>query len=279
MSTPSPTPPEPALQTAARLLAEGRPAAAAARLADLVAAAPTYAAAHVLRATALEAAGFVDESIVSWGRAAALVPRSPLVHRERERLMALRVTDDASGLPPAVPATPAPRPPAPSSPRAAYVEAEPPPALEGAPDEPPREEPPREEPPREEPPRDVLDLDVSDPLPDLEDVPPAPLALEDGPPAALEDGPAPASDADELDSLIARLDGAPRIRPDPSYSGPEVSLDTPEVDDLASETLAKIYAAQHQYVEAAVIYEKLAARKPDQAEALLDRAAELRRRG
>ena len=51
------------------------------------------------------------------------------------------------------------------------------------------------------------------------------------------------------------------------------------MDDLASETLAKIYAAQHQYVEAAVIYEKLAARQPDQAEELLDRAAELRRRG
>ena len=205
------------------------------------------------------------------------------MHRERERLMALRVTDDASGLPPAVPRGAGP---APARPRARPA----PPTSRPSRRPPSRAPPtsrPRDEPTPDEPPRDVLDLDVSDPLPDLEDVPPAPLALEDAPPAALEDGappaledaPAPASDADELDSLIARLDRAPRIRPDPSYSGPEVSLDTPEVDDLASETLAKIYAAQHQYVEAAVIYEKLAARKPDQAEALLDRAAELRRRG
>ena len=45
---------------------------------------------------------------------------------------------------------------------------------------------------------------------------------------------------------------------------------------MASETLAKIYAAQHQYVAAAVIYEKLAARQPEQADELLERAAELR---
>ncbi|MGB3542259.1 MAG: hypothetical protein WBA11_04965, partial [Rubrivirga sp.] len=109
----------------------------------------------------------------------------------------------------------------------------------------------------------------------------ADVLVDDGPieDEVTQEPGAPASDADDLDSLIAQLDEAPRIRPDPTYDGPEVSLDTPEVDDLASETLAKIYAAQHQYVEAAVIYEKLAARQPDQADELLDRAAELRRRG
>ena len=85
--------------------------------------------------------------------------------------------------------------------------------------------------------------------------------------------------ADELDALIAQLEVAPRIRPDPEYRGPEVSLDAGDVDDMVSETLAKIYAAQHQYVEAALVYEKLAARQPEDAAALLERAAELRQRG
>ena len=223
MSQPAPRPTEPALQTAARLLAEGRPAAAAERLGALVAEAPTYAAAHVLRATALEAAGLVDPAIVAWGRAAALVPRSPLVHRERERLMATRVADDLPE-PDAPPATAASTPPA---------------------DAPASTEPPADGP-----------------------APPTPAA-------SASDGP---HVADELDALIAQLEHAPRIKPDPAFSGPAVSLDTPEVDDLASETLAKIYAAQHQYVEAAVVYEQLAAKRPADAADLLRRAAELRDR-
>ena len=48
------------------------------------------------------------------------------------------------------------------------------------------------------------------------------------------------------------------------------------MDTMASETLAKIYAAQHQYVEAAVVYEKLASREPEHAAAMLERAAEMR---
>lgn len=239
------TSPEPALQTAARFLAEGRPAEAAERLAALVGEAPTYAAAHVLRATALEAAGFVDEAIVSWGRAAALVPRSPLVHRERERLLASRVVDEgASELPPAVPAHVEPTVLAPQAPDpGAEVQQSPP---REAPRQPPAEEGRASTPSQEEP---------------------------------AASPPDPPEVADELDALISQLEDAPRIRPDPTYSGPTVSLDTPDVDDLASETLAKIYAAQHQYVEAAIIYEKLAARQPEEADDLLRRAAELRQRG
>ena len=50
------------------------------------------------------------------------------------------------------------------------------------------------------------------------------------------------------------------------------------MDEMVSETLAKIYAAQHQYVEAAVVYEKLAARAPARAEAMLAQAAAMRER-
>lgn len=84
--------------------------------------------------------------------------------------------------------------------------------------------------------------------------------------------------ADELDSLIASLEQAPRIRPDPAFDGPPVGRTAADVDEMASETLARIYAAQHQYVEAALVYEKLAAREPDRAAAMLEQAAEMRRR-
>ena len=401
---------------------------AAERLAILVAEAPTYAAAHVLRATALEAAGRVDEALVSWGRAAALVPRSPLVHRERERLLALHVAEAVPDLPPAEPdpeAVGLSEPPERSDIRhappvapldAIGAEDEPTPephdsarlgdSLEPAgepaavdepadePDSEPIDDPFADEsvgfgsaltfdaselitgplpmpeadapdpdpeapapddsvqdapeaddpdpqpsadgfrmpPPPRAPQPDAFDWDEIDAarilppetrppveLPDLPDddpfgwdvvaetdvpVPPpgstvepdvvAPEDAPEAPPDAFAtDGldvpfesaeppppaPEPPAATDELDALIAQLEVAPRIRPDPEYRGPEQPLDHPEVDSLASETLAKIYAAQHQYVEAAVVYEKLAAQRPAQAEALLQRAAELRRQG
>lgn len=374
--TPSdPTPPEPALQAAARLLAQGRPALAAERLARLVAEAPIYAAAHVLRATALEAAGRVDEAIVSWGRAAALVPRSPLVHRERERLLATRLAiEPPPDLPPAEPA-----PPPPAEDRAGQDEpaAAEPAAAEPAAAEPAAAEPaaggsaregdgtpmPGPPPPSLEPlgpydtsqtldPADVRFTDAPPPQeqsspqegsasqepeasPDeapspaapeppagrAEDwasvePPHAPILAPEGETSASSSAPPPDIDsgwgvldevdvptpspgtyaepdivapesapripgptvADELDALITQLEGAPRIRPDSAYRGPEQSLDAGDADELASETLAKIYATQHQYVKAALMYEKMAARRPEQADEFLERAAALRQR-
>ena len=87
MSETSPPPPEAVIQTAARLLAAGRAAEAAQRLQALVDEAPTYAAAHVLLASALDASGRQTEALEIWRRAAFLVPHSPLVHRERQRLV------------------------------------------------------------------------------------------------------------------------------------------------------------------------------------------------
>lgn len=315
-------------------------------LAEIVAQAPIYAAAHVLRATALEAAGLVDAALVSWGRAAALVPRSPLVHRERERLLATRLSGEPPlDLPPAEPA-PQPEPPAPHVEPPASVDAPAPPAEapvgppasapEGpygapqtldisdlmfteaptppdpaasrptreVPDPLPEAEPPVHAPPPAEaapppidwasvpPPQAAIlppegDLPPVSSLPSLEDEsgwgvldeidvptpPPGTYAEPDVIAPETKDRP---TVADDLDDLISQLEVAPRIRPDPEFEGPDVPLDTGDVDDLASETLAKIYAAQHQYVEAALVYEKLAARQPDQADELLERAAELR---
>ena len=433
--------PEPALQTAARLLAEGRPAEAAAHLAALTAEAPTYAAAHVLHATALEADGRPDAAVEAWGQAAFLVPRSPLVRRERQRLLDTppagapepletepsvelveaetpaepAAFDDAqveadgveaeadeswdterdgepeaedlddllqpepetvgeaspsdensdpeeatpgaahepeSGQDPAPdlfppdallspPPAPAdePMPPDPegASPEPAVLETmelsefdldfdpgsddldlghpdgDPSPSTEWAPEPAPANPAPAETPAEpaadwgDLPPTPGPDLLVPEP-PDAAPPPPAPEAAdaegwrvleEEGP--APDDAPPPAAPpsvaveadlvapegdlspspptfevADELDALISQLEQAPRIRPDPTYSGPSVKFDESGVDEMVSETLAKIYAAQHRYVEAAVMYEKLAAREPEQAEELLRRAAELR---
>ena len=326
-----PSPPEPDLQVAARLLAEGRPADAAERLAALVAEAPVYAAAHVLLATALEVAGRPDEALAAWGRAAVLVPSSPLVHRERRRLLELA-------------RTPAPAPPdedgaANEEPAASLDDAAP--EVEGgeeeedAPgaydlravderflrdDDAPEADDEPDGPPSAAAPPEPGDLFFGPPAPpaaperdgpsDAELLPPeAPAEVdlpgvtpetpggpgwsvvdeEDRPPEADRAGAeadvvppdAPSDDhpvADELDALISKLQDAPRIRPDPAFSGPSVVFDDSRASEVASETLAKIYAAQGQYKQAAEVYETLAARQPERAEELLARADEVRRR-
>ena len=451
-SSPSDGPPPgvPAIQTAARLLAAGRAAEAAERLRQLVREAPTYAAAHVLLASALDAAGRPADALDVWRRAAFLVPHSPLVHRERQRLV------DAQSDRPAAPETETPEPetPEPEAPTAeAWDTAETDPASTGEGVEPqdldtqspgldtqfPGDEQPESDPrqldvadlvpftsderpaedlderattaspfdgadpatgepdadevaagdsdervsdeardapqpgasdaapeepvtetiplsgtvvlpplpgsadpldvPEGTPPVDASDLDsrggdgpldvaegsATDAEPEAEmpglplsetpllspeghapsPPPPANDELEDdgwtlieddavSPPRAARPEPTPllpaeaprpepppesvgdAHVADDLDDLISQLDAAPRIKPDPTFQGPAVTFDESSMDGMASETLAKIYAAQHQYAQAARIYETLAAREPDRADAHLGRAAELR---
>ena len=395
-------PDRPDIQRAAEHLAAGRPADAAEALTALVASAPTYAAAHVLRAVALEAAGQPDAALAAWQQAAFLVPRSPLVARERTRLTALAVdeaprddvpADDAGAAPPAdappADAQPADAQPAGAQPAGAADEADPyeapppetddPPALEMLPlddlatsfDTAPADaddaldpgdfdfsafdlddddagwllgqDTAAEAPPA--PPADAWDDDALPPdwsetlrdesvhlmppeapdapaeasaeAPDdasplagewavFEDEPAEPADAEtdlfetasfedvfanadeappgEAPPGEAPPGEAPPGEAppdapsvaDELDSLIASLEQAPRIRPDPTFAGPAVGTTAGDVDGLASETLARIYAAQHQYVEAAVVYETLAARDPARAEEMLRQAAAMR---
>ena len=424
----------PDIQRAAEHLAAGRPADAADAFGRLVASSPTYAAAHVLHAVALDAAGHPADALAAWHRAAFLVPRSPLVVRERTRLLAAtaepatevaaETTTDATDATPcedaarpdAEPAPPefradepglsespsrpdsadqnsadvspssvrfddetdAPEPPAAplaASPLATFHEEafdgeefDDLPALEtiplddlavsfrpsgdddafdpdgfdpdgfdfsafdlgeddagwltgqsdavALPDDPAEADPldtawgSDDEPLPDwserladesvtlispEVPADVAE-DATEPVdvPEsgwavFEDVPAAPppdpfgiplSAIPDPPaaPPAVAPGAPPPSVADELDSLIASLEQAPRLRPDPAFSGPPVGAAPAGMDEMVSETLAKIYAAQHQYVEAAVVYEKLAAREPARAEAMLAQAAAMRER-
>lgn len=362
MSETSLPPSEAVIQTAARLLAAGRAAEAAERLQQLVKEAPTYAAAHVLLASALDASGRPQDALEAWRRAAFLVPHSPLVHRERQRLLEAQSgadtpapvelaetepwDDEPSEPAPAEepPEAPAEDPPTNDSPPDS-LEAEPSEATRPSPDPEPQleadavphaegsqadeaqpldasplhiEDEPREVPLL--PPEGDASSTARAPAPDLEldddgwtiledDVsppeddapvptavlPPEPEAIPVPPPTEAPtldpepsepEPPASASEpvslepdsslADDLDDLITQLDAAPRIKPDPTFEGPKVTFDDSSMDDMVSETLAKIYAAQHQYVEAAVVYEKLAVREPDHATELLERAAEMR---
>ena len=425
-------PTRPAIQQAAEQLAAGQPAAAAEALRALVDRAPTYAAAHVLLAVALEAAGQAAPALEAWQRASVLVPRSPLVARERARLAAQSASAppalaDASAKapakapPPAQTAEPDPAEPEQTEPEVAVEDAtgdapsasdETPPAdaPDGAAaqsshdvsDDPFGDEALFETLPLDDlatslaPPPDadetldpgdfdfsafdlgdddadwLLGADASDdgtraaddaaapptadwndrtlpsdwseatrdsvqllapevPAPTPEIAPETPgdvpaggewavfedEALEhealqdeapqdeardagaraDGLPFVFEDAfplppasdepagdppagaPAAPSVADELDSLIASLEDAPRIRPDPSFSGPAVGSETVRADSMASETLARIYAAQKQYDEAARVYDALAERLPARADEMRRHAAEMRQKG
>jgi len=90
--------------------------------------------------------------------------------------------------------------------------------------------------------------------------------------------PASASDYEDLDHLIEELEDA-RIVPDPDVDVlPDDEL-RDDIDDVVSETLAKIYENQNYFVEAAEVYEKLAVQKPDRRDEFMQRAEEMRNRG
>lgn len=81
---------------------------------------------------------------------------------------------------------------------------------------------------------------------------------------------------EDLDRLIDELESA-HIEPSPDVDDvPAPDLED-NVDDLVSETLARIHEAQDQYRKAAQIYVKLASQEPDQARDHLEKAAEMRR--
>jgi len=108
----------------------------------------------------------------------------------------------------------------------------------------------------------------------------APTAAAAPPPRAEAPASAAAAEAleaegEDLDRLIEDLETA-RIVPRPDLDDiPEPDLDD-DIDDMVSETLARIYSSQEQYGEAARIYEKLAAMDPDRAEEMEAKAEAMR---
>ena len=81
------------IQDAARHLAEGRPTDAVDVLERLVADFPAYVTAHVLLAKAYEASGRAGDALEAWHHAYFLMPGSPLIVRERTRLLRTAPTD------------------------------------------------------------------------------------------------------------------------------------------------------------------------------------------
>ncbi|MFT5141431.1 MAG: tetratricopeptide (TPR) repeat protein [Rhodothermales bacterium] len=81
----------------------------------------------------------------------------------------------------------------------------------------------------------------------------------------------------ELDDLIRELESA-RIVPDPQVQPVEPGRLNVDVDDVVSETLAKIYANQRFFDEAAGVYDKLADQQPERRSEFSEKAAEIRKR-
>ena len=78
----------------------------------------------------------------------------------------------------------------------------------------------------------------------------------------------------DLDRLIDELESA-RIVPDPDIESiPATELET-DIDDVVSETLARIYASQDYYAEASGVYRKLAVQHPDRKQEFEDKAAHM----
>ena len=98
--TPPTPPPAAGIQDAARHLAEARIDEAVTVLERLVTDFPAYVTAHVLLAKACEASGRMDDALEAWHRAYFLMPGSPLIIRERTRLLrsasSLTLPSDAS---------------------------------------------------------------------------------------------------------------------------------------------------------------------------------------
>jgi len=205
---------------------------------------PMSVTAQVLLARAYEAEAHWEQALETWQWASILMPNSPAVREGLERTVwAISGTSPVSGYDTGATVSPDLVPPETDD----FVD------LTEQPDMAPhffREEP------------------ASPPAPAR---PQAPAVVHD------RTDPVPHVDYDDLDRLIEELESA-RITPDPDISempAPEVD---DEADDMVSETLARIYAAQRQYDEAARVYEILAAQQPDRAREFFALASEMRSR-
>lgn len=306
------------LHTASTWLEQGRAAEAVSLLEPWVQTFPAHAAAHALLARAYEATHQWDQAYALWQKVQLLVPGSPTaragVHRtlnpETPRpaetgMTFLEWNPDGPSTPPptntaspffqetpteafpwanadAAPANdeknsapspnmlealeaPSSQPPAPTFTnwwQALDPPGTPPPASSVP------EAPEETSPPADADPQGMLE-EVLERLEDLPDaVPPAAAPEpETGPPAA-----------DDLDRLIEELESAPRITPRIDLDDiptPELDVD---IDDMVSETLARIYSTQQQFEEAARVYDQLARQQPERSDEFLAKAAEMRER-
>lgn len=87
----------------------------------------------------------------------------------------------------------------------------------------------------------------------------------------------PLEEIDDLHRLIAELQTA-RITPLGEFGDMQAPALEDDVEGMVSETLARIYASQEQYAEAADTYDQLAALHPEKADEYLHKARDMRGR-
>lgn len=283
--------PLPDIQDAIDLIEQGAPAEAIPLLEAVAERMPTYVAVHAMMARAYEAEQQQEDARAAWERAAFLMPNSPAIceglARVRTALQATRPAPDErlrvdldllAELDAALetPFNPFARPPQSETTTVdldedrpvslaeaslALIER----ALSEAQMEAEETTAQTETPPEEEEETPIDDSEAS------AQTLAARRAL-DAEAAAQERTALSSEDEEDLDRLIDEL-GAARIVPQPDVDDlPPPDLDD-DIDDMVSETLARIYASQEQYAEAARIYEQLARQQPDQAERFLAEAA------
>ncbi|MDE2995760.1 MAG: hypothetical protein OXT73_03335, partial [Bacteroidota bacterium] len=117
-----------------------------------------------------------------------------------------------------------------------------------------------------------------DPLPPGSDPAPAPnftVSPASADPGLSEQGDTP--EFQDLDKLIHELETA-SIVPDPDIPLVSDSDLESDIEDVVSETLARIYANQSYFEEAAQVYEKLAVQHPAKKDEFLQRAEEMKER-
>jgi tetratricopeptide (TPR) repeat protein len=249
------------------LLDSGKTVDALQLASELVREMPMLVTGHVVRARALESNGEFDEALLAWRNALDLVPNSPII------LKGLRRTAEKLVAPP--PGTDELAEPD-------FVDYESPELDAGHDEAGPGmfEDLSAESPVEHESVETITTADLPgfgsvdsmfDVEPEFEQRVADDLRREtgDAPDDLTTDAP-PEPEADELDLLIAGLSDA-RIRPsDVSYPAPDLES---RIEDIASETLARIYADQHQFEEAARVYQRLAETRPEDRERFLERAA------
>ncbi len=228
------------------LLEDGQSSAVVAALEPMVEEAPAHLPARVLLARAYEAQERWPDALGAWEQARFFLPNSPVIEAGIQRVL-----DQGEGqMAPAAPSLPrdaadSPEPTESPEPAESNAEASASTSADESPPESPAPHP-------SQMPRELQRL-------------------------ARQSGPAPDDNFGELDRLIQELESA-RIEPDPDLDSiPEPDLDD-DIEDMVSETLARIYTSQGQYGEAARVYVKLASQEPDRAEEHLEKADEMRAR-
>ena len=250
--------PLPDIQDALEQLRQGQPAEAIPLLERLTGALPLYATAHALLAEAYENEERWPDALVAWQRARFLAPSSPAVQAGLCRAIAARspvpiLVAPKTAPPKAAPASPEPEPTeaAAASPQTSAPKA--------------RRRKRTDKAGRAKAQNQDRERNGDAPTE-------APAPLQESEPA-----PSRTSNLNDLDRLIEELE-AVRIVPRPDLETvPTPDLDD-EIEDMVSETLARIYASQKQYDEAARIYELLAAQHPEASAEFLEKATQMRDR-